>query len=392
MVTFPWETMDGKLKKTVSIDINSEHAYVQFIEDSQWLVVATNDKDKPLQLYNYNGQSVGSLGKGEVVPNSTVTYDSNNQWIVTNKGNNIMMFDKDGNLADWNCISSFEMFSGISYHPATGLYLITDLEFHCVLCYDPRGKRVVRTIGSYGRHAENLNSPTLLCGDKLGGSTLLCVSDRKNNQAKLFNIDGQLVEVFGTRRGGGGEGELSHPLGVCMDAKRRVIVCDQLNKRLVRYASTQAADDKYRAPTPRLRKAAPLRGNDLDEKENDEIPEDDGGSDLTSEMSDTDSTVLFDRCPVSATEDKFEELPTRPQSDHSSSEEDVEYGHRSSGDGRWDCLLSAKAFAARVTDLGTFGTRYTSSVDLSSSGMLAVTLYEDCDEQMSIVNLYNGYH
>ena len=56
------------------------------------------------------------------------------------------------------------------------------------------------------------------------------VTDYSSHHMSVFTTEGKYVTSFGKQ--GSGEGEFSHPVGICVDRDGYVYVCDQYNGRI----------------------------------------------------------------------------------------------------------------------------------------------------------------
>ena len=129
---------------------------------------------------------------------------------------------------------NLKLFKGDELHQPTGIAVdttgkiaITDYKGHCVYIFDKEGN-CLRTIGSQGRNAGQLNHPW---GVTYLNDNEILVADQGNHRIQQVDVQtGTVVKSFG--KYGAAKGEFSHPLNVCTDEQHRIVVTDFTNHRI----------------------------------------------------------------------------------------------------------------------------------------------------------------
>ena len=104
-----------------------------------------------------------------------------------------------------------------------GNIAVTDCHKHCVYIFDKNGK-CLRKIGAKGEFAAP-SGLTYLNDDEI------LIADRNNNRIQQINIQtGTIVKTLGKK--GVGIGEFNHPIDVCLDEERRIVVTETSSNRI----------------------------------------------------------------------------------------------------------------------------------------------------------------
>ena len=123
---------------------------------------------------------------------------------------------------------------GITYCPHRDVYVVTDIDEHCLWFIDSYSYRVVRQLGSHGTGDNQFDWPGFVCHQAINHDTChIIVSNSNNHCIKVFSSTGEFIRKVGSR--GPAVGQLSSPRGVCVDDHGRIIVCDTDNRRVLRY-------------------------------------------------------------------------------------------------------------------------------------------------------------
>ena len=116
---------------------------------------------------------------------------------------------------------------GIDYSASADLYVVTDIHQHCVMIVNPSTKKAESSFGEQGSNpqAGHLDLPYNVKCCEFQGTENIVVSSYKNNSITVFNMKGEVLNVFG-------EGVLNEPYGLCT-VLGKIYVCDYQNKRVV---------------------------------------------------------------------------------------------------------------------------------------------------------------
>lgn len=164
---------------------------------------------------------------------TSVAVDSQDRVYVFNRGNKpIVVFDRDGNFVKAMGEGEFDRPHGIAIDSDDNLYLADDAG-HFVQKRTPDGE-VVFTLGERGKPAAwqsggMFNRPTGIAISKTTGD--LFVSDGYgNSRVHRFDRDGKHILSWGEP--GTHPGQFSLPHNICMWDDDRVVICDRENFRL----------------------------------------------------------------------------------------------------------------------------------------------------------------
>jgi DNA-binding beta-propeller fold protein YncE len=170
---------------------------------------------------------------------TAVATDAADRVYVFHRGKNpILILNRDGKL--------IRSFGDDHVKNAHGLRLdhdgniwITDLAYHLVMKFDPKGKLLL-TLGTKGKPGEDeshFNKPTDVAFSPAGD---IYVSDGYGNSRVVkFTAAGKYLKSWGKR--GKGEGEFNLPHAICCDASGTIYVGDRENNRIQVFDS----DGKY---------------------------------------------------------------------------------------------------------------------------------------------------
>ncbi len=112
------------------------------------------------------------------------------------------------------------------------LLYVSDVELDQVLVYDADTFKLIRKMGTTGKHHElttpgDFAKPTGLAVDKDGN---LYVADTLNDRIEIFDADGQFIRTWG--KNGDGPGYFARPKGVAIDSDGHVWVADGMQDRV----------------------------------------------------------------------------------------------------------------------------------------------------------------
>ncbi len=129
--------------------------------------------------------------------------------------------------------SKFWCPSGITTHPQTNEIILADSWNHRIQIRNPENTRVTHTLasatGNSSQSPGEFNNPKDVCID--ANNKRLIVSDSGNNRVQVFSLDNYEFRLtFG--RYGFGKAEFRNQIGVCVDDKSQIYVCDRGNHRV----------------------------------------------------------------------------------------------------------------------------------------------------------------
>lgn len=238
-------------------------------------IIVTDQSNHRVQVFDKEGKFLfkfGSLGndRGQFSYPYGVAVDcqNNNQIIVADTCNNrIQVFDEKGGFL-WSFGSSgtregqFYNPFGIAVDPVDGNYFVADRDNYRIQVFTPKGE-FIRKFGSKGSGNGQFNYPVGM--GFLSNSSMVVGEYGGQHRIQLFDSTGAFVRVLGVSNvpyhlfvdsddnilvagyGSGqiqvydangnnlknfGQGQLSGPSGICMDAQGRIIISEHSGHRI----------------------------------------------------------------------------------------------------------------------------------------------------------------
>ena len=202
-------------------------------ESSWW--VRTDDGD--LHKYDIHGNKVARLGQGVLKGWGCICIDTKRGLLVTTDvGTRMVCMSKTGQMVKEITITGYEKMCGVTYCPNRDIYVVSDIDKHCLWFIGSDSEKVLQKLGSQGSGTKfpQFNYPRFVCHQAIDHNTChIIVSDSGNHCIKVFSHTGEFIRKFGCK--GSGDAQLKHPHGICMDSQNRIVVCDRNNKRVVCY-------------------------------------------------------------------------------------------------------------------------------------------------------------
>lgn len=201
---------------------------VTYAENSIWV---TDSELSLVYRLNYNGEVIGSIGKGIVKRPTGITYDpgSSRLFISDTADNNIKVFNTSGELIDvWGHAGTHD---GELNRPTFIIYrqdklYVADSLNARIQIFDGLGQ-YVKTLGQRGLYVGNLTRPKGVALDSDGN---IYVAESYYDHVLIYNQHGELLMSLGGS--GYGPGQFFQPTGLWVDNNDRIFVSDMLNSRV----------------------------------------------------------------------------------------------------------------------------------------------------------------
>ena len=199
---------------------------------------------RQVDVYDYNGVFVSTLLKtdkriGDIYRRSMAIDTKRNLYLITSE-TGLVLLQHNGRVKD--TLRTRRYIIGVTYVSKDDVYVVTDRDNHEVCVYNPNTKQRVTKFGGRGTADDKFDRPRYITSyyDSGRGYSVLVISDRNNCCIKLFTVQGEHLQTIGSK--GRELGQLLYPRGVHVDTDGGILVCDNDNKRVVRYCKDGVHD------------------------------------------------------------------------------------------------------------------------------------------------------
>ena len=245
------------------IDINSSPFQIQ---------VFSKPKPRNYIAINQPKLTFGSFGNGNgqfSYPRGLAINSKGNILVCDSQNHRIQIFNSEGNFVSkfgsfGNGIDQFNFTYGIAIN-SNGNIIVCDNN-HRIQIFDSEGK-FVSMFGSKGKGNGQFNNPRGICVDK---NDNIYICDYDNHRIQMFNSEGKFISTFGSEGNGNGrfipkeipinakgniistfgsEGKRNspfhNPIGITINAKGNIIVCEFYNHRIQIFDSERKFVTKF---------------------------------------------------------------------------------------------------------------------------------------------------
>ena len=184
--------------------------------------------------YSMEGECIKEVGQGVMGDRSRMCIDTRRGCLVHSGYQSLLCMDREGGKvrAIWD--PGARGLHGVVYCEERDVYVVGDVDVHCLWYIDAGSGAVVRQVGSKGSGEGQFRRPYYLCHHHVSeGECHIYVSNYDNHCISVYTASGDYIRRFGSQ--GSGDRQLSQPCGLCVDDRGTVVVCDRGNKRVVRY-------------------------------------------------------------------------------------------------------------------------------------------------------------
>ena len=201
-------------------------------EGPGWWVRNVNEE---LCQYDMNGTVVTKIKKGIPNNNGCICIDTTrNHIVIVDYYKGLLCMTKTGKVVREIPIPGGRCMWGVTYCHHRDMYVVTNEHNHCLWFVSSDSGKVIHKVGSRGSGDTLFNYPDFVCHQTISDSEChIIVSDSDNHCIKVLSPTGECIRKLGCQ--GSGDRQLQDPCGVYVDPQGRVVVCDMINCRVVRY-------------------------------------------------------------------------------------------------------------------------------------------------------------
>lgn len=218
-------TGNGQLAKPAAITRDASGNF--------WVADTENNRVEEFSASGTFVRSIGSLGTGNgqlKAPEGVVIDPEGHVWVADTGNNRIQEFSGTGTYLMQLKSAVTKSPSGLAY--SSGHLFVADTGSGRIEEYNSSGT-LLAALGSLGSGNGQLSSPRGLVVD---AAKTIWVADSGNNRIQQLSATGVFMQKFGTA--GTGEGQLSRPEGLAIDSKGNVFVADAGNNRIDEFGHT----------------------------------------------------------------------------------------------------------------------------------------------------------
>ena len=212
--------------------------------ENQVIITAISSDKHFLRLYSFTGELVGKVGHtGKNYPRLAMDTKRHIICMTDLYTSEITLFNDECKHTGEVRPTGLEDVIDTAYVKSTDEYVLADAHAH-MLQFLPAGSEQLRRSVPADECRYEEDNPNNACIATTKGESvpLIATLDRKRSMVKLYSKEGEYIREFGGA--GSGYGQMDGPSGLCFDYKGRILVCDQINGRIVRI-SPDANEDRH---------------------------------------------------------------------------------------------------------------------------------------------------
>ena len=234
------------LKKLTDLNVGNKIYGLAVDSVRERLVARRKDTTAPITVYDFQGQQLQVLGKDvEGIADNCdqdIAIDTKRDlYILPMPGGDLFTMDMNGTVKDKINVAKINL-HGVSYCE-TDCYITSSCVHHIVYVIDANTKQIVHSFSSDTKSDARpfcVHSSLYISGIEVKPAIFVC--NNLINCINIFDLGGKLLKTYSKE--GNGDIELNRPIGACTDPGGRIIVCDQLNYRILSIWS-EGSQDKW---------------------------------------------------------------------------------------------------------------------------------------------------
>ena len=217
-------------------EVSFEHAVSDILwntHEKGWLVRVGGTAPGVYQCDN-NGSLTGTLGKEVLRSTGRMCFGKGDSIVTVDGQTKVICLSASGKMERLLMIPGCSKLCGVTYCHHRDMYVVTDIGKHCLWFVDGDANVVIKHVGIRSSDGVNFFYPWFVCHQTTRDSDCnIIVSDSGNCCIAILSSTGDFIRQLGTK--GSGDKQLQNPGSVCVDPQGRLVVCDNSNKRVVRY-------------------------------------------------------------------------------------------------------------------------------------------------------------
>ena len=198
--------------------------------------LGTCDPIKPIKMYSMTGHYTGHLKADRNLFATRLAVDTKRGLLLAigldGEISAIVMFDREGTQVGAFHCEQFIHMNSIAYHIGNDVYIVADIDAHCLYYVDPNAEKVVKTIPALTDEELHTDTTMSITCDKTGTVSTWATCDWIGTIVRLYDADGACIKVWDNK--GRGLNQLLSPDGIYMDSSGHLLVSDCDNHRIVR--------------------------------------------------------------------------------------------------------------------------------------------------------------